>query len=151
MNQSGSEEQKRCSVLFLCSANSCRSQIAEGLLRHFGGNRFEAVSAGTHPTELNPAAVEVMDAIGIDIRGQRSKSVEEMLSHEFDYVITVCDKAREFCPVFSGSTTSLHWNLDDPAAFVGSAREKKEAFIRVREELKDLILRFINSGSRMGS
>ncbi len=151
MNQSGSEGRKKFSVLFLCSANSCRSQIAEGILRHFGGNRFEAVSAGTHPTELNAIAVKVMEEIGIDISGQRSKSVEAMLSQEFDYVITVCDKAREFCPIFPGSTTSLHWDIEDPAAITGSPKEKKEAFSRVRDRLKALILQFISSGSRQSS
>ena len=151
MNESGKEEHKRFSVLFLCSANSCRSQIAEGILRHFGGNRFKALSAGSHPTELNPLAVEVMEEIGIDISGQRSKSVEEMLSQEFDYVITVCDKAREFCPIFPGSTTSLHWDIEDPAAVTGSSKEKKEAFTRVRDRLKALILQFISSGSRQSS
>lgn len=148
MNHSGSKEDKRFSVLFLCSANSCRSQIAEGLVRHFGGNRFEAVSAGTHATELNPMAVKVMEEIGIDISGQWSKSLEGMRSREFDYVITVCDKAREFCPIFPGSTTSLHWDIEDPAAVTGSPEEKKEAFARVRDKLKALILRFISSGSR---
>ncbi len=151
MNQSGSEEHKRFSVLFLCSANSCRSQIAEGLLRHFAGNRFEALSAGTHPTELNPVAVKVMEEIGIDISAQYSKSVEGMLSREFDYVITVCDKAREFCPIFPGSAAALHWNLEDPAESQGNIEERKKAFVRVRDELKDLILKFIHSESRIES
>ncbi len=92
-----------------------------------------------------------MEEIGIDISGQRSKSVEEMLSQEFDYVITVCDKAREFCPIFPGSATSLHWDIEDPAAFTGSPKEKKEAFTRVRDRLKALILQFISSGSRQSS
>jgi arsenate reductase (thioredoxin) len=90
-------------------------------------------------------AADVMEEIGIDISAQRSKSVDEMLSREFDYVITVCDKAREFCPIFPGSTTSLHWNIEDPAEFQGSLQERRAAFRQVREKLKDTIVRFIKS------
>jgi arsenate reductase (thioredoxin) len=140
---------KKYSVLFLCSANSCRSQIAEGLLRHFGEDRFEAASAGTHPTSLHPLAVAVMREIGIDISSHYSKSIDELSRFEFDYVITVCDKAREFCPIFPGATMMLHWNIDDPAAQTGSSEEQTDAFVQAREKLKDLIIKFISSGSRV--
>lgn len=150
LSMNGLEHQgsKTFSVLFLCSGNSCRSQMAEGLLRHFGGDRFKAASAGIHPTSLNPTAVEIMSEIGIDISGQKSKSVNELLSGGFDYVITVCDKTREFCPIFPSSATTFHWNLEDPAEFKGTADAQREVFRGVREKLQDLILKFIHSGSR---
>jgi arsenate reductase len=147
-NDSGTRTARRISVLFLCSANSCRSQIAEGLLRHFAGDRFEAASAGTHPTSLNPLAVEGMKEIGVDISAQHSKSVNEMLSRKFDYVITVCDKARELCPVFPSYATNLHWDLEDPAEYKGTLEEQRTAFFQVREKLQDLILKFVQSESR---
>src|SRR5947209_10221683 len=123
------------SVLILCTGNSARSQMAEGLLREIGGGRFEVYSAGTHPSGVRPEAVEAMREIGIDIVGQRSKSVDEFAGREFDYVITVCDNAREECPVFPGRTERVHWSFDDPAEAAGDWPERLAVFRRVREEI----------------
>src|SRR5206468_11270643 len=112
-------------VLFLCTGNSCRSQMAEGLLRHLAGDRFEAASAGTHPAGLNPGAVAVMQEIGIDISSHRSKRVDEYMDSRFDYVITVCDRAKETCPLFPADASQLHWSFEDPAAAQGSAEERR--------------------------
>jgi arsenate reductase len=130
-------------VLFVCTGNSCRSQMAEGLLRHLGGDRFEAASAGTHPAGLNPGAVEAMKEIGIDISCQRSKSVDEFVGQPFDWVVTVCDSARESCPVFPGAMARLHWSFEDPAAATGSAQERRAVFRRVRGEIAERIGQFI--------
>ena len=119
-------------VLFLCTGNSCRSQMAEGLLRHLAGDRFEALSAGTRPAGLNPGAIEVMREIGIDISTHRSRHVDEFVAQEFDWVITVCDSARETCPVFPGAAARLHWSFDDPAAATGSVQERRAVFRRRR-------------------
>src|SRR6185369_400350 len=100
---------KKKTVLILCTGNSARSQMAEGLLRHEAGERFEVFSAGTRPTTVRPEAIAVMIEIGIDISAHRSKSVDEFVGRELDHVITVCDHAKEFCPVFPGSTKHLHW------------------------------------------
>ena len=103
-------------VLILCTGNSARSQMAEGLLRHLAGERGEVASAGVSPTQVRPEAVAVMREIGIDISNHRSKSVDEFTDQKFDYVITVCDNANEQCPIFSGNTQRIHWSFDDPAA-----------------------------------
>ncbi|MEK6527043.1 MAG: arsenate reductase ArsC [Nitrospirota bacterium] len=133
-------------VLFLCTGNSCRSQMAEGLLRHLARDRFEVASAGTHPVGLNPSAVEVMREIGVDISSQRSKSVAHFSGEHFDYVITVCDRAKETCPVFPVASSQLHWSFDDPAAAQGSAEERRAVFRRVRDEIAEHIRRFIAQG-----
>lgn len=122
-------------VLILCTGNSARSQMAEGLLRHLGGGRFEVESAGTRPGRLRPEAVEVMREAGIDISGHRSKSVDEFAGQEFDAVITVCDNAREHCPVFPGRTERVHWSFDDPAAAEGEEPARLAVFRRVRDEI----------------
>ena len=109
--------------------------MAEGLLRESGGVRFEVFSAGTHPSRVRREAVEAMREVGIDIGGQRSKSVEEFAGREFDYVITVCDNAREECPVFPGSVERVHWSFEDPAAVEGEWQERLKVFRRVREEI----------------
>jgi len=109
--------------------------MAEALLRHYAGDRFETVSAGTHPAGLNPDAVAIMEEIGIDISAQRSKSVDEFLSDRFDYVITVCDSARESCPLFPAHATTLHWSLKDPAAALGAREVRMAVFRRIREEI----------------
>ena len=134
-------------VLFLCTGNSCRSQMAEGLLRHLAGDRFEVASAGTHPAGLNPGAVAVMQEIGIDISSHRSKRVDEYMDTRFDYVITVCDRAKETCPVFPAALSQLHWSFEDPAAAQGSAEERRAVFHRVRDEIAERIRRFIQSGA----
>ncbi|MGQ9627284.1 MAG: arsenate reductase ArsC [Anaerolineae bacterium] len=125
-------------ILFLCTTNSCRSQMAEGILRNFYGNKFEAFSAGAKPSYVHPFAVKVMAEIGIDISNQRSKSVEEFTGQEFDYVITLCgDYAKEVCPVFIGKAKErLHWNFVDPAEAEGSEEEVLTVFRKVRDEIK---------------
>jgi arsenate reductase len=132
-------------VLILCTGNSARSQMAEGLLRHVGGTRYEVFSAGTKPVGMNPVAIEVMREEGIDISKQRSKSVAEFAGQEFATVITVCDNAAEECPVFPGAPQRVHWSLTDPAAVSGTKEEKLEAFRQVRDELERRIQSFVNS------
>jgi arsenate reductase len=122
--------------------------MAEGLLRQVAGTRFDVSSAGTHPKALNVQAVETMREIGIDISSQRSKSVAELPADHFDYVITVCDNARESCPHFPSSAARLHWSIKDPAEVRGSAEVRRRAFRRVREELADLVLQFVVSETR---
>ena len=129
-------------VLFLCTGNSCRSQIAEGWLRHIAGERVEVCSAGTKPVGLNPAAVAVMREAGIDISDQKSKHVEEFSGQDFLFVITVCDAALESCPVFPGALYQLHWSFEDPAAAKGSEEEKLAVFRRVRDEIGDRVREF---------
>ncbi len=134
----------RSRVLFLCTGNSARSQMAEGLLRDKAGDRFEAFSAGLEPTEIHPMAVAAMAEIGVDISGQRSKSLTEYLGKEhFGYLITVCDHAAANCPMFPGVANRLHWSLVDPAAAEGGDEERMEVFRRVRDRLAALIDEFI--------
>ena len=130
-------------VLILCTGNSARSQMAEGLLRHDGGAGFEVASAGTKPSHVRPEAVAAMREIGIDILTHRSKSVDEFAGQAFDYVITVCDNARESCPVFPAATKRIHWSLDDPAAVQGSEEQRLAEFRRVRDQLRSLLRRFV--------
>jgi arsenate reductase len=122
-------------VLFVCTGNSARSQIAEALLRQQGGPAFETASAGTEPKGVNPLTVRILAEVGIDITSARSKSVTEFLDQQFDYVITVCDQARESCPVFPGVHESIHWGFDDPAAAEGSEAERLKVFRRVMNEI----------------
>jgi arsenate reductase len=129
-------------VLILCTGNSARSQMAEGLLRHDGGAAFEVASAGTKPSHVRPEAIAVMGEIGIDISGHRSKSVDEFAGQAFDYVITVCDNAKESCPIFPAVTKRIHWSLDDPAAVQGSEEERRAEFRRVRNQLRSLLRQF---------
>lgn len=131
-------------VLFLCTGNSCRSQMAEGLLRHLGGDRFEAASAGTRPVELNPGAVAAMGEIGIDISGHASKHVDSLAGESFQHVITVCDNARETCPVFPAEVETLHWSFDDPAGATGSEEERMAVFRRVRDEIREKVEKFLD-------
>jgi arsenate reductase len=129
-------------VLILCTGNSARSQMAEGLLRHDAGGRFEVESAGIRASFVRPEAIAAMRELGIDISGQRSKNVEEFDGRHFDYVITVCDNARETCPVFFGPAERLHHNFDDPAAASGSDEERLAVFRRVRDELRAYLQEF---------
>jgi arsenate reductase len=135
-------EKKR--VLILCTGNSARSQMAEGLLRHMGGDRFEVESAGVEPSHVRPQAIEAMREIGLDISGQHSKSVDQFMGQEFDYVITVCDNARERCPIFPGKTIRIHWSFDDPAAVEGDEAARLAVFRRVRDEIESRLREFIN-------
>jgi arsenate reductase len=129
-------------VLILCTGNSARSQMAEGLLRHDAGERFDVFSAGTQPSRVRPEAITVMRELGIDISGHRSKSVDEFASQPFDFVLTVCDNANETCPIFSGHGTRIHRNFTDPAAVQGTDEERLAAFRRVRDELRTYLNRF---------
>jgi len=129
-------------VLILCTGNSARSQMAEGLLRHDAGDRFEVFSAGVEPSEVRPLAIEAMRELGIDISGQRSKSVAEFTGQEFDFVITVCDNANERCPIFPGKTQRIHWSFDDPAAANGDQAQQLNVFRRVRDEIREQLREF---------
>jgi arsenate reductase (thioredoxin) len=131
-------------VLFLCTHNSCRSQMAEGLLRDIAGDKFEAFSAGIYPTSVHPLAKKVMKELGIDISGRESKSVDEFLDKEFDFVITVCDNARQTCPFFPGNHELLHWSLEDPAIALGSEEERLLIFRKIRDQLRDHIQKLVN-------
>lgn len=134
-------------VLILCTGNSARSQMAEGLLREMAGDRFEVLSAGVEPSHVRPQAIEAMREIGIDISKHRSKSVDEFARQEFDYVITVCDNANERCPVFPGQTKRIHWSFDDPAAAKGDEAERLVVFRRVRDEIETRLREFVESQS----
>jgi arsenate reductase len=136
------------SILILCTGNSARSQMAEGLLRHYAGDRFEVQSAGTRPSRVRPEAIAAMSELGIDISGHRSKSVDEFTGQIFDYVLTACDNAKESCPIFPGKTVTIHHAFDDPAALQGSAEERLALFRRVRDELREYLTRAVDSGFR---
>ena len=129
-------------VLFLCTGNSARSQMAEGLLRHDAGERFEVYSAGTKPGIVRPEAIAVMGELGIDLTGHRSKHVDEFVGQPFDYVLTVCDNAKESCPVFPGQTIAIHHNFEDPAALQGTEEERLKLFRRVRDEIRTYLKSF---------
>jgi len=135
-------EKKR--VLILCTGNSARSQMAEGLLRQMGGYKFEVESAGIAPSSVRPEAVEAMREIGIDISGHRSKSVDEFTEQQFDYIITVCDNAKETCPVFSGNAIRIHQSFEDPPLeTVGDHQLRLKIFRRVRDEISEWLNLFI--------
>lgn len=125
----------RPKVLFLCTGNSARSQMAEGYLRHVASDRYQPLSAGIEPKGLNPLAVEAMREIGIDISQQQSKDVVTLLGQHVPYVVTVCDNAKERCPIFPGTWKFLHWSFEDPAAAPGTRDEQLAVFRRVRDEI----------------
>ncbi|MGO9255465.1 MAG: arsenate reductase ArsC [Bryobacteraceae bacterium] len=129
-------------VLILCTGNSARSQMAEGLLRHDAGERFQVESAGTAPSSVRPEAIAAMRELGIDISGHRSKPVDEFEGQTFDYVITVCDRARQSCPVFFGGAHKLHRSFEDPAALHVSQEKRLALFRRVRDELRAYLAEF---------
>lgn len=126
-------------ILFLCTHNSARSQMAEGLLRALGGGRFEVASAGTEQTRVRPEAIAAMRELDIDISGQTSKTLERFLQQDWDEVITVCDNANESCPVFPGARRRRHWSIDDPSSVAGGDEERLAAFRRARDELRGRI------------
>jgi arsenate reductase len=130
---------EKARVLFLCTHNSSRSQMAEGLLRHLAADRFEAHSAGTEATHVRPLAIRAMDEIGVDISGQESKTLDRYLGEPFDYVITVCDESNEACPFFPGAKNRLHWSLPDPSAAEGTEEERLKVFRSVRDGLRDRV------------
>jgi arsenate reductase (thioredoxin) len=135
-------------VLVVCVGNSARSVMAEGLIRHKGGTRFEVHSAGTEPKGINPLTVKILAEAGIDASWARSKSVNEYLGQEFDYVITVCDEARQACPVFPGVHQSLHWGYEDPAEATGTEEERLAVFRRVFIQLGERINQFVELARR---
>jgi arsenate reductase (thioredoxin) len=130
-------------VLFLCTHNSARSQMAEGLLRDLAGDRFESLSAGTEVTRVNPFAIEVMQELGIDLHGHRSKAIDEFAGETIDYLITVCDSAKEACPYFAGAKNRLHWSFPDPSAATGSDDEKRAVFREIRDQIAMKIAQFV--------
>lgn len=133
-------------VLFVCTGNVFRSQMAEGLLRHFGGDAVEVSSAGARPGPgVHPAAVRCMKEIGLDISGQQSKPVELFLGQPFDYVITVCDQARQLCPVFPGASQSLHWSIPDPVEAQGSEAERMLFYRQIRDDLAARIRQWLET------
>lgn len=129
------EAGRRVRVLFLCTHNSARSQMAEGILRHMAGDKAEVYSGGTEVTRVHPLAIETMAARGIDISGQRSKHLDEFADQQFDYVITVCDNARETCPVFPGAPERIHWSIPDPSSVEGDETVRAAAFQRAADDL----------------
>ena len=131
------DARRKSRVLFLCTHNSARSQMAEGLLGHLAGDRFEPFSAGTEATHVRPEAIEAMRELGVDISGQVSETLDRYLGEPFDYVVTVCDDANEACPVFPGAKERLHWSLPDPSAVTGEGR--LAAFRGVRDRIQALI------------
>lgn len=135
-------------ILFLCTGNSCRSQMAEGLARKMGQGEIEAFSAGTQPRAVHALAIEVMAELDIDISRQTSKSIDKFIEQHFDFVITVCDKARERCPVWPRSREQIHWAFDDPAEALGTAAQRLSVFRRVRNEIKRRLELFMISNLR---
>jgi arsenate reductase len=132
-------------VLFVCTGNSCRSQMAEGMLRHYGKDKFEVFSAGLDPSHVHPLAIKAMTEARIDISNQYSKTVNDFLGTDFSYVITVCDSAKERCPVFPGKYNAIHWSIEDPASAVGSESERMKDFRRVRQNIMKRINHFISN------
>jgi len=136
------DEPRKLKVLFLCTGNSCRSQMAEGWTRHLKGNVIEPYSAGTNPHAVDPRAVKVMAEAGVDISGHKSKHVDDLPDIEFDYVVTVCDSAREACPFFPGATKIVHVGFEDPPRLALDAKTEEEAlghYRRVRDEIRDFV------------
>jgi len=129
-------------VLFICTHNSARSQMAEGIMNALYGDKFQAFSAGTNPSKVNPLAIEVLKEIGIDISHHRSKSIDEFKGETFDYVVTVCDNAKENCPYFPGGKKYVHRGFMDPASIEGTYEEKLSAFRKVRDEILNWIKEF---------
>ena len=140
-------------VLFVCTLNSCRSQMAEGFLRHYGQITdqhkisLQVYSAGTNPSYVNPLAIKAMKEIGIDISKHRSKNVLEIINQDFDYIITVCDKAKEACPNFPGKSIKLHWSFEDPAEVQGNEETKMKTFKKVRDQIKEKIIDFLQNNT----
>jgi len=135
-------------VLFVCTHNSARSQMAEGMVRAWGGDRFAAFSAGTEATRVRPEAIEVMREIGIDISGHSSKTILPFIGESFGWVITVCDAAKESCPVIPGAGQQAHWSIDDPSAVEGSEEERLQAFREARDVIRDRVHMFLLAAGR---
>lgn len=129
-------------ILVLCTGNSARSQMGEGLFRHMGGPGWEVHSAGTKPSRVRQEAIAVMQELGIDITSHWSKSVEEFAGQSFDYVVTVCDHARDTCPVFPATAGRLHWSFEDPAAVEGSEELRLASFRTIRDQIRERVTEF---------
>jgi arsenate reductase len=138
-------------ILFICTNNSSRSQMAEGLVNHKLGDKIEAFSAGTKPTAVNPRAIQAMKEIGIDISGARSKNMDEFADQSFDYVITLCDSANEECPLFFGGVQKIHMGFDDPAVAQGAEEEIMSIFRKVRDEIEDKLMKYFGKSEDEGS
>jgi arsenate reductase (thioredoxin) len=126
----------RARVLFLCTHNSARSQMAEGFLRHLAGDRFEVASAGTEATRVHALAIRAMQETGVDLSTHTSKTLESLLDRPWDYVVTVCDSANERCPVFPHQTARIHWSFEDPSQAIGTEDQRLETFRRVRDQIR---------------
>jgi arsenate reductase len=152
MDQRGGEHSTtpRCRVLFICTHNSARSQMAEGWLRYLAGDRFEVHSAGTQPAHVRPLAIRVMAEAGVDISSQTSKSLDRYLGQPWDYVITVCDDANEVCPVFPGGRHRLHWSFPDPSRATGSEEEQLAVYRQVRDAIRARIEAFLQQEAQCG-
>ena len=135
-------------VLFVCTHNSARSQMAEGMVRAWGGDRFEPVSAGTEATQVRAEAIQVMREIGIDISEHTSKTIEPFMGEAFSWVITVCDTAKESCPVIPGAKQQAHWSIDDPSAVEGDEQQRLEAFRKARDTIRDRVHMFLLAAGR---
>jgi arsenate reductase len=135
----------RAKVLFICTHNSARSQMAEGFLRHLSGGAIEAASAGTEPGKLHPLAVEVMAERGIDVSGHHAKSLDAFLQEPFDYVVTVCDDAREACPIFPNAHRRLHWSFPDPSRVKGTREERLAFFRAIRDAIRTRVEEFLTA------
>ena len=134
-------------VLIVCTGNCCRSQMAEGLWRHLAGDAWEAFSAGSHPAGyVHPLAIAVMSELGLDISGGESKSVDRFINERFDLVVTVCDNAREHCPVFPGVPQVLHWPFEDPTWTMGTEEARLAAFREVRDQISERIRSYLQTG-----
>ena len=133
----------RKKVLFLCTRNSNRSQMAEGLLRRLAGDRFDVISAGLEPSVVNPKTIKVMKEIGIDISHHTSKSVSQFIGQKFDHIITVCGNANKHCPSFPGKGERIHWSFEDPAEAIGTEEEVVNLFRKVRDQIKSKLNDFI--------
>ena len=141
-------DERPARVLFVCTHNSARSQMAEGMVRAWGGDRFEAFSAGTEATRVRPEAIQVMREIGIDISGHTSKSIEPFVGDAFTWVITVCDAAKESCPVIPGAAQQAHWSIDDPSTVEGNEETRLEAFRTARDTIRDRVHMFLLAAGR---
>ena len=132
-------------ILVLCTGNSCRSQMAEGYIKHLAGDRFEVTSAGLEPSVVNPKAIQVMQNDGVDISHHISKDVNQFVGQKFDFIITVCDNAKERCPFFPGQAERIHWSFEDPAAATGTEEEILVVFRKVRDQIRDRIEVFLEN------
>jgi arsenate reductase len=132
-------------VLFICTHNSARSQMAEGLIHHDLAGRVQAFSAGTDPTFVHPLAIAAMKEVGIDISRQRSKSIDEFADEKFDFVITLCDRAAESCPLFFGGVQRIHMGFPDPSGVMGTEEEKLSFFRKVRDQIREKIVGFLSA------